>query len=366
MNHPFFIVMVLVGIGTGLLTIYQYDPSLMPYIMGAGLVCLFIRWWQLHWEAQRSKRASVSIDFKALRERDISKYADWLKENVRGHDDVVDVVVKKLQRGLGLAGHHRTLGAFMLVGPTGTGKTFLAELIAKALYPDAEPVILRMNQYKDPADIDALIGSAPGSMGAEAGGALTRPVLENPGRAIILDEFDKCHPEIQHCFYEILDTGKCREKSSGRVVHFNACAVFATCNAGVEELRGIFEKYKDPTARGGRLRDAMASVGFEKALVARFDEILLMDELAPIHIAEVVALQLAKHWRQYGIEVTYASPEILMEAVRRNNQFREYGVRQLARLVQDLTDASLAQAKKDGVTQVRLDIDRATGEITIA
>lgn len=350
-NQSMFI-MVLVAVAGGLCAVYQAEPSLLRYIFAASLAGLGVRLWQLYSESRRTSRASASIDFDSLRGKDFSSYAGWLKDNVRGQDEAVDRVVKRLTQGLSLAGRGRLLGSFILVGPTGTGKTFLAELTAKALYPDVEPVLLRMNQYKTAEDVDALVG---------AGGSLTAPVIENPRRVVIFDEFDKCHPAVSHCVYDLLDTGLCREKGSGRVAHFNACAVFATANAGTEELRGAKRG-----AGEASLREALAEAGFEKALVARFDEVLLMDELAPIHVAEVVALQLAKHWRQYGIEVDYAAPELLLEAVKRNAAFREYGVRQLARVVQELTDATLDQAKKTGATKVRLGLDGATGRAILA
>jgi ATP-dependent Clp protease ATP-binding subunit ClpC len=363
--HPMFLLLTVVGLGSFMFTLYERLPMALPFVFGLSVLGLVIRLWQLR-EEERRKVATAVIRFDELRAKDVTHYGAWLKENVRGHDDVVDAVVKRVQHGLSLAAPRRTLGAFMLVGPTGTGKTFLAELVAHALYPDSETVILRMNQYKDPGDVFTLLGPPPGHMGYEVGGALTRPVLDNPHRVIILDELEKCHLDVQHCLYDILDTAQCREKSSGRTVHFGACAIFATCNAGVESIRSVYEKFKDPAARIGRIRDALSSAGFEKALLARFDEILLMDELAPISVAEVACLQLVKYWRQYGIEVTYAAPEVLLEAMRKNSDFKEYGVRQLAHFIQSVTDPSIEEARRAGAKAVRLDIDRASGRITIA
>jgi ATP-dependent Clp protease ATP-binding subunit ClpA len=362
--HPAFLLLTIIGLGSFLFTLYERAPGVLPLLCGFSVICLLVRLWQLR-EEEAKKQAVAVIRFDLLRAKDIAPFGAWLKENVRGHDDIVDSVVKRIQHGLALAAPRRTLGAFMLVGPTGTGKTFLAELVGHALYPESETVVLRMNQYKDPGDVFTLLGPPPGHMGYEVGGALTRPVLENPYRVIILDELEKAHLDVQHCLYDILDTAQCREKSSGRVVHFGACAIFATCNAGVPEIRSVNERFKDPVARIGRTRDALSSAGFEKALLARFDDILLMDELQPISVAEVACLQLVKYWRQYGIEVTYAAPEVLLEAMRKNSDFKEYGVRQLAHFIQSVTDPSIEEARRSGAKAVRLDIDRATGRITI-
>ncbi|MBI4349736.1 MAG: hypothetical protein HY553_23065 [Elusimicrobia bacterium] len=133
----------------------------------------------------------------------------------------------------------------------------------------------------------------------------------------------------------------------------------------MEALRGIYGDTSDPMLRSARARDAMAREGFEKALLARIDEILLMDRLKGVDVAEIACLQLAKHWRQYGIEVSYAAPEVLAEALQRNREFSEYGVRQLSRLIQELTTPSIEAARRSGAQRVRLDLDQSTGRVTV-
>lgn len=362
--HPVFVLLAAIGIVTGLYTLYAMIPVLLPFLFAASIIGLLIRAAQIARERRRERDPGEAIRFEDLRLKEIVPRGAWIKENIRGHDAAVDRVLSRIQQGLTLASPHRTLGAFLLVGPTGTGKTYLGELVAKALYPDSEPVILRMNQYKDHPDVFTLIGPPPGQPGYEVGGALTRPALENPYRIVVLDEFDKSHPDVRHCLYDILDSAQCREKSSGRTVHFCACVFFATCNAGVEALRAIWAETSDPIQRSGRSREALAREGFERALLARFDEIVFMDQLKPVDVAEVACLQLAKHWRQYGIELTYASPDVLVEAVKRNVEFQDYGVRQLSHLIQEMATPLIEAARRRGAVKVRLDLDRSTGCIT--
>jgi ATP-dependent Clp protease ATP-binding subunit ClpC len=290
-----------------------------------------------------------------------------LKENVRGQDETVDSILAELQANLSLATPGRTLGAFFLVGPTGTGKTFLGQLIAEALYPESEPIVLRMNQYKHGDDVFTLIGPPPGSPGYEVGGTLTRPVLENPRRVIIFDELEKAHRDLQHCLYDILDTASCREKSSGRTVDFSGCVFFATCNAGVEALRALRRDGKpDPVSWLGQSRDALVdAAGFDRAFLARWSAIYFMDELSPLHVAEVACLQLARHWRTYGIEVKHAAPELILDAVQRNEEFKQYGVRQLGAYVQMKTSAAIGQARARGVKKVNL-IVGANGNLEVS
>lgn len=365
-THPLFLLFMAVSIVIGLFLIEARMPMLMPVLFGGSLLGMGVRWGLIAQERRRRKDSRVVIDFEELRLREFLPVVPALKAHVRGHDAVIDRLAEKIQQNLIVASPNRTLGAFLLIGPTGTGKSYLAELVGRALHPDSEPVILRMNQYKSPHDVYTLLGPPPGQPGYEIGGALTRPVLNNPHRVVILDEFEKCHPDIKHCFYDILDRGQCSEKSSGRTAHFGACAFLATSNAGVETLRGIYSETSDPLSRAARARDAMAREGFEKALLARFDELLLMDQLKPVDVAEVSCLQLAKHWRQYGIEVSYAAPELLVEALKRNREFSEYGVRQLARLIQELTTPSIEAARRSGAQRVRLDFDQSTGKVSVS
>jgi ATP-dependent Clp protease ATP-binding subunit ClpA len=222
-----------------------------------------------------------------------------------------------------------------------------------------------MNQYKDHQDVSTLIGPPPGYQGYEIGGALTRPVIENPYRVIIMDEFEKSHPDVRHCFFDILDKAQCIEKSSGKTAHFGACAFFATCNEGVESLRTIWSEVSDPITRVGRARDVLAGMTFDKALLARFDDILLMDMLPSVVVAEVACLQIAKYWKQYGIDVHYAAPELLAETVRRNIEFADYGVRELARQIQEHTTPAIETARREGIRRVRLSVDAKKEKILV-
>ncbi len=364
LTHPFFLLSSILGLGSLLFAADRALPHSALVVCALSLAGLLARAASLR---RGESKASLSReDFALLHAVDIKSLGPWVKQNIRGHEEVVDLVMGELQKGLSLASAERTLGAFFLVGPTGTGKTFLANLISQALFPGSELVALRMNQFKHPDDVITLLGPPPGQPGYEIGGALTRPVLENPRRIILLDEFEKCHPDIQHCLYNVLDTGQCRDKSSGRTVYFHACVFFATCNAGVPDLRRAWEGTTDLNKRLGRGREALAkAASFEKALLARFDGIYLMDALDPLESAEVACLQLAFHWKKFGIEVAYAEPELLLEALRRNREFQEYGVRQLSRLMQTLTDPAIEEARREGARRVRLGIAPGTGKIVV-
>jgi ATP-dependent Clp protease ATP-binding subunit ClpB len=298
-------------------------------------------------------------NFSQLGTTDFTQTEQWLKTNVRGQDEAIETVISNLRSQVAMAQPGQLLGSFLLVGPTGTGKTFLPQLLAQALYPDSEPVILRMNQYKTPNDVQTLLGPPPGMPGYEVGGSLTRPVLVNPRRVVILDELEKAHPDLHHCLFDILDAAACREKSSGKEVDFSQCVFFGTSNAGVDTLRKLRQQIdpsKDQALWLGQSRDALVdNAGFDRAFLARWAHIILMDELSPYHVAEVVCLQLARYWRDYGIELTYTSPEILLDTVAKNVEFKQYGVRQLENYLKQTTNSAIVQARTSGFSKVRLE-----------
>ena len=298
-------------------------------------------------------------NFSQLGTIDFTQTEQWLKTNVRGQDEAIETVISNLRSQVAMAQPGQLLGSFLLVGPTGTGKTFLPQLLAQALYPDSEPVILRMNQYKTPNDVQTLLGPPPGMPGYEVGGSLTRPVLVNPKRVVILDELEKAHPDLHHCLFDILDAAASREKSSGKEVDFSQCVFFGTSNAGVDTLRKLRQQIdpaKEPALWLGQSRDALVdNAGFDRAFLARWAHIILMDELSPYHVAEIVCLQLARYWRDYGIELTYTSPEILLDTVAKNVEFKQYGVRQLENYLKQTTNSAIVQARTSGFSKVRLE-----------
>jgi ATP-dependent Clp protease ATP-binding subunit ClpA len=314
------------------------------------------------------KLGAQAVDYTKLAATDTARLLPWLKENLRGHDEVVESIFASLSKSVQLARPGRTLGNFLLVGPTGTGKTFFSQLVAAGLFPESELVLLTMNQYKQPGDVFTLIGPPPGMPGYEIGGRLTRPVLENPYRVIILDELEKAHHDLHDCLYDILDTASCREKSSGRLVDFSACVLFGTCNAGVDKLRSLAEEVGSATSSAwlGRSRDVLADAAhFDRAFLSRWDGVYLMDQLPPLNVAEVACLQLCRYWREYGIEIDYADPELILDAVQRNQDFAEYGVRQLGRFIREKTEAAILDAKRRGSKKVNLHVGGQGGGLKV-
>ena len=145
--HPLFIMMAVVALGGALLSVKQRAPEVLPWIFAIAAIGMIYRFWAVSRDAAAARGEGL-IDHETLRKMRLRDYGSWLKENVRGKDVFVDLIVHSIQRGLELARPGRSLGSFLLVGPTGTGKTFLAQMTAMAMWPEKEPII-RANQFKD-------------------------------------------------------------------------------------------------------------------------------------------------------------------------------------------------------------------------
>jgi hypothetical protein len=127
----------------------------------------------------------------------------------------------------------------------------------------------------------------------------------------------------------------------------------------------VHTRTDDFNKRATESRDALhEAAGFDKAFLARWNRIVLMDELAPVHVAEVALLQVCHYWKDYGMEISYVPAELLLEAVERNEEFRSYGVRQLSTFIRRRTNQAINQARTAKMTRVLLDVS-PEGDIVV-
>src|ERR1700760_1483441 len=143
--NPYMLIVVVLTIAGAIFGLNKVSPWFMPIVFLLSCAGIGLLIWNQR-KASRRDRGEVAVaDYEKLAAPDLVRYGPWLKQNIRGQDETVDAVLGDLQRNLSLARAGRILGAYLLVGPPGTGKTFLAQLISQALYPNSDPVILRMN-----------------------------------------------------------------------------------------------------------------------------------------------------------------------------------------------------------------------------
>lgn len=180
-----------------------------------------------------AKHKNIDIEaVKSTRKDKLQPIAELVKESIFGQDHAVDKVTKAVEKALaGLNDKNKPYGAFLLTGPTGTGKTELSKQIAKAM--NANFYRLDMSEFQEAHSISKLIGSPAGYIGYDDGSILTKVINENPRTVFLLDEIEKAHPSIYRLLLQIMDHGKLTD-AKGKEINFRNVVLMMTSNAGVE------------------------------------------------------------------------------------------------------------------------------------
>ncbi len=276
---------------------------------------------------------------------------DTLRRRVVGQDAAVAAVARAVRRGrLGLQDPHRPMGSFILLGPTGVGKTELCKALAEALFGDEKAMIrLDMSEYMEPHAVSRLVGSPPGYVGHEEGGQLTEAVRRRPYSLVLLDEMEKAHPDLQNLLLQILEDGQLTD-SRGRRVDFRNTLIVMTSNAGARRLAG--EGRVGFAGQAGGLpsaalhREAMAELRqiFRPEFLGRVDEIVVFRPLTEQQVTAIATRLLEdvrKRLQPLGYAFSYDAD--VAPFLAREGFDAVYGARPLRRAVRRQVEDPLAE-----------------------
>ena len=273
---------------------------------------------------------------------------DRLRERVLGQDHALEAISEAVRRArAGLQETTRPLGSFLLLGPTGVGKTETARALAEFLFDDETAMVrVDMSEYMEKHSVARMIGAPPGYVGYEQGGALTEAVRRKPHAVILLDEVEKAHPDVFHVLLQLLDDGRLTD-GQGRVVDFTQTLILMTSNLRDDSQVGEF---------------------FRPEFLNRLDEVIAYRPLEPAVLRSIVGVQvdrLGRHLaeQELGLEVTDAALDRLAE----EGWDAVYGARPLKRAIQKrvqnpIADAILAGSLTRGDTAR---IDLVDGELRL-
>ncbi len=237
-----------------------------------------------------------------------------LRRRVIGQDEAIASLCRSLRRArAGLNDPTRPMGVFMLLGPSGVGKTELCKALSEALFGSEEAMIrIDMSEYSEEATASRLIGSPPGYVGFGEGGQLTDAVLKRPYAVVLFDEIEKAHPKIFSLLLQLLDDGRLTD-SVGRRVNFRNTVVVMTSNAGVSfdmDKRLGFDAglpgHADQTRRKALLDKVKQT--FRPEFLGRIDEMIVMNGLTQEDgeaIAALLLKQTAKRLAARGVLLDY-------------------------------------------------------------
>ncbi|MDP6606961.1 MAG: ATP-dependent Clp protease ATP-binding subunit [Dehalococcoidia bacterium] len=303
-----------------------------------------------------------------------------LTERVIGQEEAVKAVAKAVRRArAGLKDPKRPIGVFMFQGPTGVGKTYLAEMLGEFMFGSKDNIVrLDMSEFMEKHTVSRLVGSPPGYVGYEDGGQLTDHVRRHSYSLILLDEIEKAHPDIFNMLLQIFDDGHLSD-AKGRRVDFRNTIIIMTSNVGSDLIRKDTrfgfnvsqDEAKSAEAQYERMKKKVEEETkrvFRPEFLNRLDQSVVFHALQPEHIRQIVDLQLADVRNNLAEkDITLEVTAELLDYLADKGWDPVFGARPLRRTIQNeiedrLSDA-LLEGRYDEGDGVRMDFQ--DGDVTV-
>ena len=281
-----------------------------------------------------------------------------LKQVVIAQDTAIDKMVKAIQRNrVGLKDPNHPIGAFMFLGPTGVGKTYLANRLAEMMFGSADALIrIDMSEYTESFNTSRLVGAPPGYVGYDEGGQLTEKVRHHPYSIVLLDEIEKAHGNVFNMLLQVLDEGRLTD-GNGRLIDFRNTVIIMTSNAGTRQLKefgqgvgfkatnlnGLSQNEGDKERARAIIQKSL-SKQFAPEFLNRLDEIITFDQLDLEAIKKIINIELKGLFKRvhelgYEMEITDEAKEY----VATKGYDVQFGARPLKRAIQNHIEDGLSE-----------------------
>jgi type VI secretion system protein VasG len=225
--------------------------------------------------------------------RNVVNLEQNLRLRIKGQDEAIGAIGEIIKASkAGLSDPRQPMGIFLLVGPSGVGKTETGLAVADLLFGgDRFLTTINMSEFQEGHTVSRLIGSPPGYVGFGEGGVLTEAVRQRPYSVILIDEVEKAHLDVVNLFYQVFDKGTLAD-GEGRIIDFKNTILFLTSNLASDAITGLCAGEKRPSAEA--LVEAIRPIlskHFKPALLARMT-IVPYYTLDPSCMLEIVTLKL--------------------------------------------------------------------------
>lgn len=300
-----------------------------------------------------------------------------LQAKVIAQDPAIEKLVKAILRSrVGLKDPNRPIGTFMFLGPTGVGKTYLAQQLAKYMFGSSDALIrIDMSEYMEKYTVSRMIGAAPGYVGYEEGGQLTEKVRRKPYSIVLLDEIEKAHPDVFNILLQVLDEGRLTD-NYGRTIDFKNTVIIMTSNIGTRQLkefgRGVgfaTNRTDDREHSRGVIQKALNKT-FAPEFLNRLDEIITFDQLSLDAITKIVDIELKGLYERiesigYKLVVDEDSKKFLAS----KGYDVQFGARPLKRAIQTYLEDGLSELIVSSELQVgdviTISVDKEKDELSL-
>lgn len=282
---------------------------------------------------------------------------ELLAERVIGHEEHLRCIAKILRRNAVGLNDRRPIGTFLLLGPTGVGKTETAKAIAETLFfSEAAMTRIDLSEFSEAHSVARLIGAPPGYVGHEAGGQLTEAVRRRPYQVVLLDEIEKAHPEVLQTFLAAFDEGRLTD-GRGRMCDLTNCVFLLTSNIGSREATpqrrvGFGDGAASASGLASRVIGA-ARQTLPPELYNRLDEVLVYAPLSRDDVSRIAERMLQRVgdslvMRGLSLEFEAEAVEILLT---QGGFEPELGARPMKRAIARLVEAPLAELLLQGAVE---------------
>lgn len=293
----------------------------------------------------------------------LKNMANDLKAVVVAQDKAIEKMVKAIQRNrVGLKEKNHPIGAFMFLGPTGVGKTYLAKKLAEHMFGSSDALIrVDMSEYSESFNTSRLVGAPPGYVGYEEGGQLTEKVRRHPYSIVLLDEIEKAHGNVFNMLLQVLDEGRLTD-GNGSLIDFRNTVIIMTSNAGTRQLkefgRGIgfnaggfsSENINETDKEYARsIIQKSLSKQFSPEFLNRLDEIITFDQLDLEAIKRIIDIELkglVGRIKELGCNIKISNAA--KEFVASKGYDVQFGARPLKRAIQNYIEDGLCELILDG------------------